>query len=67
MNDSDFCRGVWYAIQMLVVGLRAPSMAANIAREPDFSKDKCLGLQRGSGVYDEEMKDFINGEIKEQS
>lgn len=64
MNDLDFCRGVWYAIQMLVVELRAPSMAANIAREANFSKDKCLELQRDSGVYDEEMKDFINEEIK---
>ena len=58
MNDLDFCRGVWYAIQMLVVELRAPSMEAN------FSKDKCLELQCDSGVYDEEMKDFINEEIK---
>lgn len=64
MNDLDFCRGVWYAIQMLVVELRAPSIAANIAREANFSKDKCLELQRDSGVYDEEMTDFINEEIK---
>lgn len=38
MNDLDFCRGVWYAIQMLVVELRAPSMAANIAREANFPR-----------------------------
>lgn len=55
-----FNDGVWYTIQHLVIDADEPTIAKDLVRELNLSKQEMRRAQKKSGFLDEIMRKFIN-------
>lgn len=61
--NSEFYQGIWFSVQFLVVDCDMPTMAKDLIKSAQLSREDCISLQKDSGSFDDEMKKFINIEI----
>lgn len=62
MNE-DFNRGIWYSVQFLVVNYDMPTLAKDLIKSAQLTNENCISLQKDSGSYSEEMREFIKKEL----
>ena len=63
MKQRAFNEGVWYAIQFLVLSEDEPSLARDIIREMNVSKDVWEDIQYGTGHGNEKMLKFLRNAL----
>jgi hypothetical protein len=63
---TDFERGVFSAMQYLVVTRHEPTLAKEIAREHGIKHDFAMKLSKETGIFVREMNKFIREELPDR-
>ncbi len=58
-DDILFNDGIWYAVQFLVIDEDEPTLARDLLKDVNMSKEEMRRCQKKSGFLDDIMREFI--------